>query len=341
MKFNTCRASIAVFAVFVSTVILIGCTGDSAESLIRTTGIIVEGYYVHPDSGSTLVATTSGNPVSSLSLRQTGDQLEAFDNNGIRFGGTLGQVIENTRASFNLEGRSTSGAAATISGNIDVQGTTATMTATWIEASLVSTVYGEASVPLNIEPPSNTNETEGVELNQTLVTLDPTGTTTFTASGGTGAYVWQVANTALGNITSVSGSGNSSAVYTANGIGVNQVVVTDSDGDSATATVRQTESGVGPDPVTVAPTLTTVEAAGGVAQFSASGGEGTFSWSVSDSRIGRVSSVSGSRNQSATYTASAVGVNSITASDESGRSGTAGIQQTEDGGGGFPPTPGV
>jgi hypothetical protein len=205
--------------------------------LIRNVTLIVEGFYRHPDSSSTMVSRTSGAPVHSLNLRQDGDQLEAFDNNGIVFRGTIGQVVENARATFTLDGSATSGEPATLSGTISVEGTTATMRGSWIEPNVLGTVYAVASVPSNAPPAAPTNDV--VTLDKTLATLAVGDSTTFNASGGTGQYSWRVSNASLGGITDVSGSGGRTATYAANAEGVNTVTATDSSGESASAEVRQ------------------------------------------------------------------------------------------------------
>lgn len=118
-------------------------------------------------------------------------------------------------------------------------------------------------------------------------------------------------------------------------------MVTDSSGDSARATVLQSTTGGETTPVTVSPTLTTINAFGGTATFAASGGDGTYAWSLSDSNLGRITSVSGTGDNRATYTASTLGRNTLTVTDQSGESDTATIQQEliDDGGGVTPPIP--
>lgn len=140
--------------------LLCGCEGSSS-STHRDVSLSVRGVYTHPDGNP--VARTSGQPVMSLNLMQTGDRLQAFDNNNILFKGSIGQVFSGTTpsASITLEGASTTGAKAIITGTIEVSGTEGTLRGQWIEDSLFSTVYGEAnglSVTTNTPSPStNTN----------------------------------------------------------------------------------------------------------------------------------------------------------------------------------------
>jgi len=205
-------------------VLLTGCEIDSSESVSRNVNIDVTGYYSGSLSGR-LVQNNSGAPITGLDLRQNGDRLEAYDNNGMVFRGTIGQVNGN-RASFTLEGRTTAGGSGVLSGNITVSGTSATMSGTWFEESVSARVAGNATVQ---EPQSD------VSISPTSATLSSDGDTqTFTASGGDGSYTWSVGNTSLG---SVSGSG-SSATYTRTTSGSNTITVT-SDGDSASASISQ------------------------------------------------------------------------------------------------------
>lgn len=203
---------------------LTGCEIDSSETVSRNVNIDVTGYYSGSLSGR-LVQNNSGAAITGLDLRQNGDRLEAYDNNGIVFRGTIGQV-NGDRASFTLEGRTTAGASGVISGNITVSGTSATMSGTWFEASVSARVAGSAAVQ---EPQSN------VSISPSAATLSNNGDTrTFTASGGDGSYTWSVGNTSLG---SVSGSG-SSVTYTRTTSGSNTITVS-SDGDSASASISQ------------------------------------------------------------------------------------------------------
>jgi hypothetical protein len=211
---------------------MLGCNGDSAEGIVRNVGLVVEGFYQHSDEGSSLVSKTSGAPVTAMNLRQSGDQLEGIDNNNVVFRGTIGQVVDGDKATFTLSGNSTSGEPATISGNITVSGTQATMNGTWIEPTLFGTVFGVATVPTNA-PPSNGG---GGSL-----TITPTSTRTvvgsprtFTASGGSPPYNWFVEDEALGSVSSSGATAN----YTARSVGFNTVVVADSENRTARASVE-------------------------------------------------------------------------------------------------------
>jgi hypothetical protein len=78
-------------------------------------------------------------------ISQFGNQLQAVDNNGILFTGSIGDIV-SASTTFTLNGVTTGGEAVTINGNLRASGTTATMTGTWAEPSLFSSIYGTASI---------------------------------------------------------------------------------------------------------------------------------------------------------------------------------------------------
>lgn len=134
---------------FAALTILSACSVDSADSVIRSVGADVDGVYQHDGSannGGKFVSQNTGAQVTSLDLRQDGDQVQAIDNNGIVFRGTIGNVVDNN-ASFTLSGSTTAGSGVTISGNIEIGGGQGVMRATWIEDSLFASVYGVANGP--------------------------------------------------------------------------------------------------------------------------------------------------------------------------------------------------
>jgi len=142
----------------VASLFLLGCEIDSADSVVREVGINYSGFYV--GDGGNLVSQQTGAKTTSLNLRQTGDQLEAVDNNGITFRGTIGTVVDDT-ASFVLDGATTAGQSVTIDGTLTASGTEGTMRGTWIEPVVIGTVSGQATInpspTNNPTPTTNTN----------------------------------------------------------------------------------------------------------------------------------------------------------------------------------------
>ena len=122
--------------------LLASCTTDSADTVVRSVNISVAGVYTGVSSNQPFVQKNSGAPVTSFNLIQRGDQLEAIDNNNLTFKGTIGSSSGENSVSFNLEGSTTAGKSVYISGNISVQGSEGTMSATWIEPDFYSTLYG-------------------------------------------------------------------------------------------------------------------------------------------------------------------------------------------------------
>ena len=141
--------------------LLTGCEVGSADEVIAGAGNNFSGLYLDPNGGH-LVSQNSGSPVDSLNLQQNGDQIQAVDNNNRVFSGTVDEAGTNANASFNMTGQTTAGAAVTVSGTLQKNGTTATMTGIWAEPSLYGSVYGRATVeasPTNQPPVTNTNTT--------------------------------------------------------------------------------------------------------------------------------------------------------------------------------------
>lgn len=189
----------------------VSCETDSVDNVTRTVGVDVSGVYRGTDTAP-LVKNNSGSPITQLDLRQNGDQLQAIDNNGIVFNGTIGFVSSTTSSSggtngsqtvnttygdatFNLEGRTTTGSRGVISGTITPS---KVMRGTWIEDGFYSTVYGTAV---------------GGAVNESLVissssgfTVTTNGTITLTASGGTPPYTWSVQDETRGTLSATTGS---------------------------------------------------------------------------------------------------------------------------------------
>lgn len=139
-----------------------GCDVDSPNSVIRSVRINVAGVYSPPSGSDRIVSQNSGNTIRSLDLRQSGDQLEAVDNNGLIFRGTIGSV-QDSSASFSLQGTTTDGRAGVISGTISVSGSQGTMQGTWIEDDRFGTVFavstGQSVITNTPDPGTNTNTT--------------------------------------------------------------------------------------------------------------------------------------------------------------------------------------
>ncbi len=201
-----------------------GCKIESGDEVRRDVPLDIAGFYIGANGGN-LIERVSGASVRSIDLRQSGDLIEGYDNNGMIFRGRIGSVSD-TRASITLEGTTTQGVSGVISGYINVSGSEARMTGTWFEDALTSRVRGRADVA---EP------TETLSISPTTATLNSNGDNeTFTASGGDGSYSWTLDNSNLGRIT---GSGRS-VQYTRTASGSNTITVR-SNGASVSANIQQ------------------------------------------------------------------------------------------------------
>jgi hypothetical protein len=172
-----------------------------------------------------------------LNLRQSGDQLEAIDNNGIVFNGTLSDSTLSSgtaTANFELDGQTTAGQSVTISGSLFGSGTSGIMKGTWIEPNRYCYVDGDAVINQ-----VQTNQATALAISPVgPITLTGTGSQLFTASGGSGIFSsWSRSDASLGTLTSLSGP---TTTYQSNGsIGTNILTVTDSDGATKSVTIIQ------------------------------------------------------------------------------------------------------
>ena len=141
----------------ISTSLYMGCKIDSADSVTRNVRINVGGLYAN--NGSRLITQHTGAAITQLNVIQDGDRLQAIDNNGLIFRGTIGSASEGS-ATFNLKGRTTAGEEGVLSGTITVSGNDATMRGTWAEPTLFGNVLAFAKVTPAPEPgPQPTNGT--------------------------------------------------------------------------------------------------------------------------------------------------------------------------------------
>ena len=142
---------------------------------------------------------------------------------------------------------------------------------------------------------------------------------TFTVTGGTPAYRWDVVN-ANGRIRSADGDG-SQGIYNADAIGPNTIVVFDANGHSALANIS-TSIGT----LAISPGSATLTNASQVVSFAASGGAPPYSWTLLNGH-GSINTTAGS---SVLYTRTSPpgsSDNGITVSDSVGNSVSAVITQ--------------
>ena len=137
----------------------------------------------------------------------------------------------------------------------------------------------------------------------------------FTASGGRGEYTWDVGDSSKGNINR---TGSDAATYTATVVGPNDVIVYDSEGNAAVATINGPTSRLivtaNPDELTADNDLSILTATGGVPPYN---------WSLSDTTGNFVSGGGGS----VVYQRSRAGDNAVTVTDSAGDSYSLVISQ--------------
>ena len=236
------HAGLLALALLAVVILPSGCEVDSADTFSRDVSTDFSGFYT-ACSGN-LVGNNSGAAITTLDLRQSGDRLEAVDNNGSLWRGSLGDV-QNGRSSFELKGRTTSNTEGIFSGTLsssDGGGTNSSgsadgsMSGTFIEPGRFSTFCGNADIP----------GSSGGDGGGTSLSVSPSGPQTitaaggsisFTASGGSGSYTWSRSNSSLGNLSSSTGS---SVTYTRSGEADGTQIITLSDGDnSVSVTITQ------------------------------------------------------------------------------------------------------
>ena len=140
---------------------------------------------------------------------------------------------------------------------------------------------------------------------------------TFTVTGGEGDFHWGVAN---GNGTVVRRAEDTrQGVYTATALAGNSVIVYDSRGHSAIATVG---AGAG-SALAISPTTATLTNNTQVLAFTVSGGSPPYNWTVLNGH-GSLNTTTGA---SVLYTRISAGDNGLTASDSTGASSSVVIQQ--------------
>ena len=151
--------------------------------------------------------------------------------------------------------------------------------------------------------------TSTISITPLNLTIVQGGTQTFSATGGTGSYTWSVSDWQMGTIISTTGA------FTAGpSNGTVEVSATDQSGAVGYATVTIISS-----TITITPVDLTI-AQGGTQTFSATGGTGSYTWTVSDTSLGRIVSTTGA------FTAwYAAGTLTVTATDTAGNTGTTNV----------------
>jgi hypothetical protein len=216
--------------------LLPGCEVGNPNDVVAGANGNFSGSYIGA-SGGLMVSGNSGAPVSSLTLSQMGNQLQAVDNNGGMFKGTVGDILyvggnssSNVNAAFTLQGVTSVGAAVTINGTLIGSGSTATMTGQWVEPDRFRGFYGVAGIaPISA----------GILISPGSATLNGVGSNqTFTASGGIPPYNWTLGNSS-GELSPANPTPTVTYTRTSAETGDNTLTVTDGGGATTTVGIRQ------------------------------------------------------------------------------------------------------
>ena len=225
-------SAIAVTTVLLTLGLGVGCDVQSGDDVVRETQINIAGFYTNPE-GELVVSGNSGARITSFNIMQNGDRLEAIDNNGIIFRGNIGSD-SNTEASLVLEGATSTGVKATITGKVTGSGTSGTLSGTWIEPTRYGVVFGKATIA-SISTNDNSTATLAITPSGSI-TLAVNSSRSFTASGGSKNYTWSVSNSQLGFLSATSGA---TVTYSARLTGQQTVTVTDGSKSVSTTVTQQ------------------------------------------------------------------------------------------------------
>lgn len=150
--------------------LMTSCDIQSGDDTVRNVSVRVAGNYVN-ESG--LSVRQSGARTTRLSLTQSGNQLFAVDEHNIRWKGSISRTDGNIFAAFTLKGGTTAGGEVTLTGDIRIEGSTATMSGLWIEPGFTSSLSARAAVTPVPDPgpepepdpaPTNGGSTNGPSL---------------------------------------------------------------------------------------------------------------------------------------------------------------------------------
>lgn len=148
------------------------CEISGRNETVREVSINVAGSYVN---SSGIPSNQSGSRITLLAISQSGDRLNAVDNLGARWNGSIGRAQSNL-ATITLRGMTNSGVEVVITGTITVNGTDARLTGTWVEPGLASPVSATATVaaaPVPTPVPEPTPEPEPQAVQPPTVVIQP------------------------------------------------------------------------------------------------------------------------------------------------------------------------
>ena len=208
-----------------------GSTSDNAGTIYNFAGLYMNANNSETNGTLPLVfpaGRQTGRTVTWLRLLQYGSVLEGYDNASQTWSGEISGVQGGT-ATFSLKGLTSAGAVVDIAGTLTYASQKSTMDAASIEPSFAGSIFAQAVV----SPATTNSPGTGVSVSPTSATLSTAITTqSFSASGGSGSYVW----THSGSCGTLSSTTGSSITYTRTSTG-SDILTVSSGGESASASI--------------------------------------------------------------------------------------------------------
>lgn len=137
-------ASLSLFALLFFS----ACEISGGNETVREVPIRLAGSYVNEEG---IPTRQSGDAITRLTISQSGDRLDAVDNLGARWRGSIGRADSNL-ATITLNGLTNNGVEVVLTGSITVNGTDARLTGTWVEPGLTAAASARATVAPAPEP---------------------------------------------------------------------------------------------------------------------------------------------------------------------------------------------
>ncbi len=110
MKLCRLLVFVSAAALAVASLLPAGCDVSAPNSVERNVGVDYTGIYDGTANSNGMIATqNSGEPITRFNLRQTGASLQAVDNNGEMWNGSINNSpdSQNLTANFIMNGKTT------------------------------------------------------------------------------------------------------------------------------------------------------------------------------------------------------------------------------------------
>lgn len=166
-----------------------------------------------------------------------------------------------------------------------------------------------------------TSGSSGVDVTPDSASINTVGgQQLFTVTGGAGGYTWDVSNSSMGQFIHYN-SDKSQATYEALGVGVNDVIVYDSQGNAAIAKI----GGTPPEGMKITADPSTITDNYGLSILTVEGGSPVYTWTCTDQARGLFPE--GTTGSTVMYQRISAGDNGITVTDGLGNKTSIVIKQ--------------